>query len=177
LSKARCLIIFVNQIRSKVGVIFGSPEVTSGGNALRFYASVRLEVRRGQVIKHDGEASGTTCRVKVGGWGWKDGSRDIPPNSSSNVPLSSQVAKNKLAPPFRTAEFDILYGSGVDREGELLDLSVEAGLVRRSGAWYSTAIGCPSLGEEYKLGQGREKARAYLKQNPTVARELEQQTM
>ncbi len=144
LSKARCLIIFVNQVRSKVGVVFGSPEVTSGGNALRFYSSVRLEVRRGQVLRQDGEAIGATCKVKV--------------------------TKNKLAPPFQTAVFDMYYGNGVDSQGELLDLGQSVGLVKRAGAWYSLVS--EFSGEEKVIGQGREKARNFLKENPEISEKL-----
>ncbi len=127
-----------------MGVVFGSSEVTSGGNALRFYSSVRLEVRRGQILRQDGEAIGATCKVKV--------------------------TKNKLAPPFQTAVFDMYYGNGVDNEGELLDLGQSVGLVKRAGAWYSLVS--EFSGEENVIGQGREKARNFLKENLEIAEKL-----
>ncbi len=139
--KSNCTVIFINQLRHKIGVMFGSPETTSGGNALKFYASVRLDIRRIGSIKKGDEVLGNRTRVKV--------------------------VKNKLAPPFRQAEFEILYGEGVSQTGELLDLGMEANLVRRSGSWYS-------LGDE-RIGQGRENARQYLLDNPQVAADLGRQ--
>ncbi len=139
--KSNCTVIFINQLRHKIGVMFGSPETTSGGNALKFYASIRLDIRRIGSIKKGDEVLGNRTRVKV--------------------------VKNKLAPPFRQAEFEILYGEGVSQTGELLDLGMEANLVRRSGSWYS-------LGDE-RIGQGRENARQYLLDNPQVAADLGRQ--
>ncbi|ADD43833.1 recombinase RecA [Stackebrandtia nassauensis] len=131
--------IFINQLREKVGVFFGSPETTSGGKALKFYASVRLDIRRIETMKDGGEAVGNRTRVKV--------------------------VKNKVSSPFRQAEFDILYGEGISREGSLIDLGVEEGIVRKSGAWYTY--------EGDQLGQGKEKVRAFLKENPDLANEIE----
>src|SRR5213595_4095908 len=131
--------IFINQLREKIGVMFGSPETTTGGKALKFYASVRLDVRRIETLKDGGEAVGNRTRVKV--------------------------VKNKVAPPFKQAEFDILYGHGISREGSLIDVGVEQGLVRKSGAWYTY--------EGDQLGQGKENARAFLRDNPDVANEIE----
>lgn len=133
-AKSGTTIAFINQIRMKIGVMFGNPETTTGGNALKFYSSVRLDVRRIGAIKEGEEVTGSRTRVKV--------------------------VKNKVAPPFRQAEFDILYDEGISKEGDLLDLASEAGIVEKSGAWYSYA------GE--RIGQGRENARAFLKQNPEV---------
>jgi len=138
--KTQATVLFINQIRHKIGVMFGSPETTTGGNALKFYASVRLDVRRVQAIK-DGETSnGNRTRVKV--------------------------VKNKMAPPFREAEFDLLYGSGICKVGELLDLGEEAGVIEKSGAWISAG------GE--RLGQGRDKARDALARNPVLLASLEE---
>jgi recombination protein RecA len=131
--------IFINQIRMKIGVMFGNPETTSGGNALKFYASVRLDIRRIAAIKNGEENVGNRTRVRV--------------------------VKNKLAPPFRTAEFDIMFGVGVSKEGDVLDLSVDKGIVEKSGAWYS-------FGEE-RIGQGRENVKQFLKENPDIFREIE----
>ncbi|MGH8791718.1 MAG: recombinase RecA [Stackebrandtia sp.] len=131
--------IFINQLREKVGVMFGSPETTSGGRALKFYASVRLDIRRIETLKDGGDAVGNRTRVKV--------------------------VKNKVGSPFRQAEFDILYGFGISREGSLIDLGVEQGVVRKSGAWYTY--------EGDQLGQGKEKVRVYLKENPDLANEIE----
>ncbi|MFD3534853.1 recombinase RecA [Streptomyces sp. NPDC058664] len=131
--------IFINQLREKIGVIFGSPETTTGGRALKFYASVRLDIRRIETLKDGTEPVGNRTRVKV--------------------------AKNKVAPPFRQAEFDILYGRGISREGELIDMGVEHGFVRKAGAWYTY--------EGDRLGQGKENARAFLKDNPDLADEIE----
>ena len=131
--------IFINQLREKVGVMFGSPETTTGGKALKFYASVRLDVRRIETLKDGGEPVGNRTRVKV--------------------------VKNKVAPPFKQAEFDILYGVGVSREGSLIDMGVDQGIVRKSGAWYTY--------EGDQLGQGKENARRFLRENPDVANEIE----
>lgn len=139
ISRSRTIVIFINQLREKVGVMFGSPEVTPGGRALKFYASVRLDIRRTEHLKNGNEVIGSRTRVKV--------------------------VKNKVAPPFRQAEFDILYGQGISREGSLLDLAAELNIVQKSGAWYG-------YGEE-RLGQGRENARDYLRQHPEVAAEIE----
>ena len=141
ISRSNCLVIFINQIRMKIGVMFGSPETTSGGNALKFYSSVRLDIRRIGSIKEKDEFIGNRTRVKV--------------------------VKNKLAPPFRTVEFDIMFGRGVSKLGELLDLGIAAGLVEKSGAWLSYK------GE--RLGQGRENARQFLAQNQQVAGQLERE--
>jgi recombination protein RecA len=139
LSQAKTTAIFTNQLREKVGVMFGSPETTSGGKALKFYASVRLDVRRIETLKDGTEAVGNRTRVKV--------------------------VKNKMSPPFKVAEFDILYGVGISREGSLIDLGVEQGIVRKSGAWYTY--------EGDQLGQGKENARNFLRDNPDLANEIE----
>ncbi len=139
ISKSRCMVIFINQIRMKIGVMFGSPETTSGGNALKFYASVRLDIRRIGAIKEREEVVGNQTRVKV--------------------------VKNKVAPPFKQIEFDIMYGEGISKMGELVDLGVKAGIVEKSGSWFSF--------ESERIGQGRENAKAYLKQNPLVAEKIE----
>ena len=139
IKKTNCMVIFINQIRMKIGVMFGSPETTTGGNALKFYASVRLDIRRIGSIKKGDEVVGNETKVKV--------------------------VKNKVAPPFREAIFDILYGQGVSREGEIIDLGVEAKVVEKSGAWYS-------YGGE-RIGQGRDNCREYLRENPDLAREIE----
>ncbi len=139
ISKSKTCVIFINQIRHKIGVMFGNPETTSGGNALKFYSSVRLDIRRLAPIKDGSDVLGNRCRVRV--------------------------VKNKVAPPFREAEFDIMYGEGISKEGDLLDLAVSADLVRRSGSWFT-------YGEE-RIGQGRENAKHYLKENPEVAGKLE----
>ncbi|MEK6778291.1 MAG: recombinase RecA [Candidatus Deferrimicrobiota bacterium] len=138
ISKSQTAVIFINQIRMKIGVMFGNPETTTGGNALKFYASVRMDIRRVTQIKKDDAVIGSRTRVKV--------------------------VKNKLAPPFREAEFDILFGEGISREGDLLDLGTELDMVEKSGAWYS-------LGGE-RIGQGRENARGFLKEHPEVASDL-----
>jgi recombination protein RecA len=132
IGRSNCMVIFINQIRMKIGVMFGSPETTTGGNALKFYASVRLDIRRIGAIKDREEVVGNTTRVKV--------------------------VKNKVAPPFKQIEFDIMYGEGISKTGELIDIGVKAGVVEKSGAWYS-------YGDE-RIGQGRENAKAFLKQNP-----------
>ncbi|HWV06466.1 MULTISPECIES: recombinase RecA [unclassified Ralstonia] len=139
IKKTNCMVIFINQIRMKIGVMFGSPETTTGGNALKFYASVRLDIRRIGSIKKGDEVVGNETKVKV--------------------------VKNKVAPPFREAIFDILYGQGVSREGEIIDLGVEAKIVEKSGAWYS-------YGGE-RIGQGRDNCREYLRENPDLARDIE----
>jgi recombination protein RecA len=139
ISKSKTTVIFINQIRMKIGVMFGNPETTSGGNALKFYASVRIEIRRKEQIKDGDTVSGITAGIKI--------------------------VKNKVAPPFRTALFDILYGAGISREGDLLETGVNQDVVRKSGAWYY-------LGDE-KLGQGKEGAREYLKAHPEIADRIE----
>ena len=139
ISKSKCMVIFINQIRMKIGVMFGSPETTTGGNALKFYASVRLDIRRIGAIKDRDEVIGNQTRVKV--------------------------VKNKVAPPFRQVEFDILYGEGISKTGELIDLGVKADVIEKSGSWYSYN------GE--RIGQGREKTRTFLKENPAIADEIE----
>jgi recombination protein RecA len=139
LSNTNTTCIFINQLREKIGVMFGSPETTTGGKALKFYASVRLDVRRIETLKGGTEAVGNRTRVKV--------------------------VKNKVAPPFKQAEFDILYGEGISREGSLIDIGVDAGIVRKSGAWYTY--------EGDQLGQGKENARTFLKDNPDLSNEIE----
>ena len=139
ISKSRCMVIFINQIRMKIGVMFGNPETTTGGNALKFYASVRLDIRRIGSIKDRDTVVGNQTRVKV--------------------------VKNKMAPPFRVVEFDIMYGEGISKTGELIDLGVAAGVVEKSGAWFSH--------DGQRIGQGRENAKAYLKENPAVAEAIE----
>ena len=139
ISRSKCTVIFINQIRMKIGVMFGSPETTTGGNALKFYSSVRLDIRRIGAIKDRDEVVGNTTRVKV--------------------------VKNKVAPPFKQVEFDIMYGEGISKTGELLDLGVKAGVVEKSGAWFS-------YGDE-RIGQGRENAKVYLKENTGIALEIE----
>ena len=139
ISRSGCLVIFLNQIRLKIGVMFGNPETTTGGNALKFYASVRLEIRRTGAIKEREEVVGNSTRVKV--------------------------VKNKMAPPFRQVEFDIMYGEGISKVGELIDLGVKAGVVEKSGAWFSA--------ESQRIGQGRENAKQFLRDNPAVASAIE----
>ena len=141
ISRSRCMVIFINQIRMKNGVMYGSPETTSGGNALKFYASVRLDIRRIGAIKERHEVVGNQTRVKV--------------------------VKNKLAPPFKLVEFDIMYGAGVSKTGELIDLGVKAGVVEKSGAWFSY--------DSQRIGQGRENAKQFLKDNPDMAAKIEAQ--
>ncbi len=140
ISRSKTAVIFINQLRMKIGVMYGNPETTTGGNALKFYASVRLDIRKVDAIKEGNETVGTRVRVKV--------------------------VKNKVAPPFRQAEFDIMYNEGISVAGNLLDVATDLGIIRKSGAWYY-------LGEE-RLGQGRENAKAFLKANPEVMREIEQ---
>lgn len=139
ISRTNCLVIFINQIRMKIGVMYGSPETTTGGNALKFYASVRLDIRKVSPIKDKDNIIGSSTRVKV--------------------------VKNKVAPPFRQVEFDILYGEGVSKEGELVDLGVQAGVVEKSGSWYSY--------DSTRIGQGRENAKTFLADNPEIASVIE----
>jgi len=139
ISRSKCMVIFINQIRMKIGVMFGSPETTTGGNALKFYSSVRLDIRRIGAIKDREEVIGNATRVKV--------------------------VKNKVAPPFKQVEFDIIYGEGISKTGELLDLGVKVGVVDKSGAWYS-------YGDE-RIGQGRENAKTFLKENEAMALDIE----
>jgi recombination protein RecA len=141
ISKTHCTVIFINQLREKIGVMFGNPETTTGGNALKFYASVRLDIRRSTQIKSsDGEVQGNKTRVKV--------------------------VKNKVAPPFKTAEFDIMYGEGVSKVGEILDIAVENEIIKKSGSWFSY--------EDTKLGQGRDAVKIIIKDNPELMDELEE---
>jgi recombination protein RecA len=139
ISRSRCMVIFINQVRMKIGVMYGNPETTTGGNALKFYASVRLDIRRTGQIKDRDDIIGNTTRVKV--------------------------VKNKVAPPFKQVEFDIMYGEGISKTGEILDLGVKAGLIEKSGAWFSY--------DSVRIGQGRENAKVYLKENPDVAQRIE----
>jgi recombination protein RecA len=139
IKKTNCMVIFINQIRMKIGVMFGNPETTTGGNALKFYASVRLDIRRTGSIKKAEEVIGSETKVKV--------------------------VKNKVSPPFKTAEFDILYGEGISREGEIVDMGVSARVLDKSGAWYAYN------GE--KIGQGKDNAREFLRENPELALEIE----
>lgn len=138
-SKSNCIVIFINQLREKIGVMFGNPETTTGGRALKFYASVRLDVRRVEALKQGGEVVGNHTRVKI--------------------------VKNKVAPPFKEAEFDIMFGQGISKEGDILDLAADIGIVNKSGAWYAYN------GE--KIGQGRENAKNYLRDNPLICQEIE----
>ena len=138
-SKSNCIVIFINQLREKIGVMFGNPETTTGGRALKFYSSVRLDVRRVEALKQGGEVVGNHTRVKI--------------------------VKNKVAPPFKEAEFDIMFGQGISKEGDILDLAADAGIINKSGAWYAYN------GE--KIGQGRENAKNYLKENPLICEEVE----
>jgi len=139
ISKSNCMVIFINQIRHKIGVMYGSPEVTTGGNALKFYSSVRIDIRRIGAIKEKEEIVGNQTRVKV--------------------------VKNKVAPPFKVVEFDIMYGQGISKNGELVDLGVKADIVEKSGSWYSY--------NSQRIGQGRENAKRFLKDNPDIADEIE----
>ncbi|MBD3849541.1 recombinase RecA [Bosea sp. SSUT16] len=139
ISRSNCMVIFINQIRMKIGVMYGSPETTTGGNALKFYASVRLDIRRVSTLKERDEATGNQVRVKV--------------------------VKNKVAPPFKQVEFDIMFGEGISKVGELIDLGVKAGMVEKSGAWFSF--------DSQRLGQGRENAKTFLKGNPDMAAKIE----
>lgn len=139
ISKSKCMVIFINQIRMKIGVMYGSPETTTGGNALKFYASVRLDIRRTGALKEKDEIVGNATRVKV--------------------------VKNKVAPPFKQVEFDIMYGEGISKVGEILDLGVKAGVVEKSGSWYSH--------DSQRIGQGRENAKRFLKENTEIANTIE----
>ena len=139
ISRSNCMVIFINQIRMKIGVMYGSPETTTGGNALKVYASVRLDIRRVSTLKERDEATGNQVRVKV--------------------------VKNKVAPPFKQVEFDIMFGEGISKVGELIDLGVKAGMVEKSGAWFSF--------DSQRLGQGRENAKTFLKNNPDMAAKIE----
>ena len=138
-NKTNCTCIFINQLREKVGVMYGNPETTPGGRALKFYASVRIDIRRGEQLKDGSTVVGNRTKAKI--------------------------VKNKVAPPFRTAEFDILYGEGISKEGSLLDNAVNLDIIHKSGAWFSYG--------DQRIGQGRENTRTYLKENPEVAREIE----
>ena len=139
-NKTNCVVVFINQLREKVGVMFGNPETTTGGRALKFYASVRLDVRRVETLKASGEMVGNHTKIKV--------------------------VKNKVAPPFKTAEFDIMFGTGISREGDILDLAAECGIINKSGAWYSY--------DGNRIGQGRENTKAYLHDNPELMEQIEQ---
>jgi recombination protein RecA len=139
ISKSKCIVLFINQIRHKIGVMYGSPETTTGGNALKFYASVRLDIRRTGSVKNRDEIVGNNVRVKV--------------------------VKNKVAPPFREVEFDIMYGEGISKLGEIIDLGVKAGVVEKSGSWFSF--------NSTRIGQGRDNAREFLKANPDLAAQIE----
>ncbi len=139
ISRTNCTVIFINQIRQKIGVMFGNPETTTGGNALKFYASVRMDIRRIGSIKEKEDVIGSATRVKV--------------------------VKNKVSPPFRTVEFDIMYGSGISKEGEILDLGVKGDIIEKSGSWFSY--------KDQRIGQGKENARTFLKENPAVSLEIE----
>ena len=139
ISKSNCIVIFINQLREKVGVMFGNPETTTGGRALKFYSSVRMDVRRIESLKQAGEVVGNRTRVKI--------------------------VKNKVAPPFKEAEFDIMFGKGISKEGDILDLAADCGIIVKSGAWYAY------IGD--KIGQGRENAKTYLRENPLVCEEVE----
>ena len=139
ISKSKCATIFINQIREKVGVMFGNPETTTGGRALKFYSTVRLDVRRIDTLKNGNDMIGSRTRVKV--------------------------VKNKVAPPFKQAEFDIMYGKGISHEGCLVDLGAELDIINKSGAWYSYG--------EVRLGQGKEKVKDFLRENPEIAKEIE----
>lgn len=140
ISKSNCIVIFINQLREKVGIMFGNPETTTGGRALKFYSSIRMDVRRIEALKQAGEVIGNRTRIKV--------------------------VKNKVAPPFKEAEFDIMFGKGISKEGDILDLAANIGVIMKSGAWYAY--------KEGKIGQGRENAKKYLAENPDVMAEVEQ---
>ena len=141
IGKSNCVAIFINQLREKVGVVYGNPEVTPGGRALKFYSSVRIEIRKGEALKSGSDVIGNRTKAKV--------------------------VKNKIAPPFRTAEFDIMYGEGISRTGELLDMAVELGIVKKGGAWFSYG--------ETRLGQGRDNAKNFFIDHPEIAEEIEKQ--
>jgi len=139
ISKSNCIVLFINQLREKVGVMFGSPETTTGGRALKFYASVRMDIRKIETLKQGGDMVGNRARVKV--------------------------VKNKIAPPFKEAEFDIMFGRGISKEGDILDLAVKENIVEKSGAWFAY--------NNVKIGQGRENSKIYLQDNPAVCLEIE----
>ena len=143
ISKSNCVAIFINQLREKVGIVYGNPEVTPGGRALKFYSSVRMDIRRIETLKSNGEIIGSRTRAKV--------------------------VKNKMAPPFKEAEFDIMYGHGISREGELLDLAVKLGVVDKAGSWFSY--------NDQKLAQGRDKVKEYFRMNPSIMEEIEKKTL
>ena len=143
ISKSNCVAIFINQLREKVGIVYGNPEVTPGGRALKFYSSVRLDIRKIETLKSNGEIIGSRTRAKV--------------------------VKNKMAPPFKEAEFDIMYGQGISREGELLDLAVKLEVVQKSGSWFSY--------NDQKLAQGRDKVKEHFKSNPELMKEIEKKTL
>lgn len=138
-NKSNCTVVFINQLREKIGITFGNPETTTGGRALKFYSSIRMEIRKSDVLKQGTEMVGNRVKVKI--------------------------AKNKVAPPFKTAEFDIIYGKGISREGDILDLAAEVDIVNKSGAWYAY--------QETRIGQGRENAKQFLRENPDVCQEIE----
>ena len=139
ISKSNCTVVFINQLREKIGVMFGSPETTTGGRALKFYASIRLDVRRIETLKQGGEMVGNRTRIRI--------------------------VKNKIAPPFKEAEFDIMFGRGISREGDVLDLAANLGIINKSGAWYAY--------NDAKIGQGRENSKSYLRENPQILDEIE----
>jgi recombination protein RecA len=143
ISKSMTIVVFINQIRQKIGIMFGNPETTTGGNALKFYSSVRLDIRRISAIKDGQDVVGSRTRVKV--------------------------VKNKLAPPFREAEFDIVFGEGISREGDIIDLGVEANIIEKSGTWFSYG--------DTRIGQGRENAKEFLKTHPEMAAEVESKVL
>ena len=143
ISKSNTIVVFVNQIRMKIGVMFGNPETTSGGNALKFYSSVRLDVRRIASIKQGQDVVGNRTKVRV--------------------------VKNKVAPPFKEVEFDLIYGEGISREGDIIDLAVEKNLVEKSGTWYAY--------HDQRIGQGRENAKQFLKENPKILEQMEQEIL
>ena len=143
ISKSRAILIFINQIRMKIGVMFGNPETTTGGNALKFYSSVRLDIRRIGAIKQGQDVTGSRTRVRV--------------------------VKNKVAPPFREVEFDLIYGEGISREGDVLDLAVDGGIVEKTGTWYSFS--------DQRIGQGRENAKVFLKENPDIMKTMEDEVL
>ena len=143
ISKSNCVVIFINQLREKVGVVYGNPEVTPGGRALKFYSSVRIEIRKGETIKVDGEMVGAHTRAKV--------------------------VKNKVAPPFKTAEFDIMYGKGISKSGEMVDMAVEFDIIKKSGAWFSYG--------ERRLAQGRDNVKALFESDKALATEIEEKVI
>ncbi|MBO5330504.1 MAG: DNA recombination/repair protein RecA, partial [Anaerotignum sp.] len=140
-NKSNCTVVFINQLREKIGITFGNPETTTGGRALKFYSSIRMEIRKSDVLKQGTEIVGNRVKVKI--------------------------AKNKVAPPFKTAEFDIIYGKGISKEGDILDLAADVDIVNKSGAWYAY--------KETRIGQGRENAKQFLRENPDVCQEIENQ--